>query len=181
MSTEFLSEFSYAGDLEKEKTREDLIKFYEQELQIDPDDEKERDQSHMKIKDCLEDFELEYQQVLQKGFHPNQAAYFQGLVEAYENEIKENKYFKEEEEERTNYESLEEDLEFEYEKVLNQFQEKKELKDELVKAYEMKMVEIEDVHVIKETEDFVESHDQLEWKYYQALEKGINANADRVN
>ena len=40
MSTEFLSEFSYAGDLEKEKTMEELIKFYEQELQIDPDDEK---------------------------------------------------------------------------------------------------------------------------------------------
>ena len=171
MSTEFLSEFSYSGDLEKEKTMEELIKFYERELQIDSDDEKEGDESNMKINDCqedFEDFEFEYQQVLQKGFHPNQAAYFQGLVEAYENEIKENKYFKEEEEDGRNYESLEEDLEFEYEKVLNQFQEKKELKDELVKAYEMEMVDVEDVHVLKETED----HDELEWKYYKALEKG---------
>ena len=166
MSTEFLSEFSYAGDLEKEKTMEDLIKFYERELQIEPDHETEGDQSE--ITNCQEDFEFEYQQVLQKGFHPNQAAYFQGLVEAYENEIKENKYFKEEEEDGRNYESLEEDLEFEYEKVLNQFREKKELKDELVKAYEMEMVDVEDVHVLKETED----HDELEWKYYQALEKG---------
>ena len=45
--------------------------------------------------------------------------------------------------------------------------EKKELKDELVKAYEMEMIEVEDINVIKETseEDF---------EYYQALEKGIN-------
>ena len=172
MSTEFLSEFSYAGDLEKEKTMEDLIEFYERELQIEPDHETKGDQSERN--NCQEDFEFEYQQVLQKGFHPNQAAYFQGLVEAYENEMKENKYFKEEEVEKTNYESLEEDLEFEYEKVLNQFQEK----DELVKAYEMEMVDIEDVQVIKETEDLVESHNELEWKYYQALDKGFNG--DRV-
>ena len=172
MSTEFLSEFSYSGDLEKAQTgMEDLIDFYERELQIEPDNEKKVDQPPTKINDCQEsqdDFELEYQQVLQKGFHKSQAAYFQGLVEAYENEMKENKYLTDQEnEEMKSYESLEEDLEFEYEKVLNQLKEKKELKDELVKAYEMEMIEVEDINVIKETseEDF---------EYYQALEKGIN-------
>ena len=84
--------------------------------------------------------------------------------------MKENKYLTDQEnEEMKSYESLEEDLEFEYEKVLNQLmlKEKKELKDELVKAYEMEMIEVEDINVIKETseEDF---------EYYQALEKGIN-------
>ena len=95
MSTEFLSEFSYSVDREKEQTdMEDLIHFYERELQMDPDDEKEGDQTQMKINDCLEDFESEYQRVLQRGFHPSQAAYIHGLVEAYENELKDNKYFK---------------------------------------------------------------------------------------
>ena len=167
MSTEFLSEFSYSGDRETEKTG---MEAYERELQIEPDNEKERDQTQVKRKDGEEDFELEYQQVLQKGFHTSQTAYFQGLVEAYENEMKENKYFKEEEEKMKHHESREEDLEFEYEKVLNQFQEKKEPKDDLVKAYEMEMIEIEDVHVIKETTDLTESH---EWEYYRALEKGV--------
>ena len=168
MTTEFLSEFSYSGD--QKTDMEDLIKFYERELQIEPDDEKERDQTHGKINDFQEDFDLEYQKVLQKGIHTSQSSYFQGLVEAYENEMKENKYFKEEEEKIKSYESLEEDLEFEYEKVLNQLQEKKDLKDELIKAYEMEMIELEDVHDIKETKDLAESH---EWEYYQALEKGI--------
>ena len=67
MSTEFLSEFSYSGDLEKEQTNmEDLIDFYERELQIEPDNEKKGDQPPKKINDCQEsqdDFELEYQQV----------------------------------------------------------------------------------------------------------------------
>ena len=169
MSTEFLSEFSYSGDLEKEKTMEELIKFYERELQIDSDDEKEGDESNMKINDCQEDFESKYQQVLQRGLHASQADYLHGLVEAYENEMK-DEYFKDEK--MKNDESLEEDLEWEYEKVLNQFYAKKEEKDELVKAYEMEMIEVEDVHVIEETKYFVES--QLELEYFRALEKGFN-------
>ena len=170
MSTEFLSEFSYS---EKEKSgMEDLIKFYEREPPIEPDEAKKGNQTNMKINDCQEDFELNYQQVLQKGFHTSNQTYFQGLVEAYENEMKENKCFDEEEELKI-YEPIEEDLEYEYEKVLNQFQaDKKELKDELVKAYEREMIEeVDDVHVRKETKDFVESPD---WKYYEALEKGLN-------
>ena len=171
MSTEFVSEFSYSADREKEQTdMEDLIHFYERELKIDQDDEKEGDKSQEKINDCQEDFKSKYQQVLQRGLHASQADYLHGLVEAYENEMKDNEYFKEEK--MKNDESLEEDLEWEYEKVLNQFYAKKEEKDELVKAYEMEMIEVEDVHVIEETKYFVES--QLELEYFRALEKGFN-------
>ena len=94
----------------------DLISYYEAELNI----ESNSDDEGKDVTEPYEDFDWEYEKLLQKSFGRS-SEYLRGLVEAYEDEMKEHL---EAIESLEGTEDIGMDLEFEYEKALIEYHEK---------------------------------------------------------
>ena len=133
----------------------DLISYYEAELNIDSfSDEEERN-----LSETEEDFDWEYQKLLQKSFGTS-SDYLHGLVEAYEEEMNEHCESTESSEEN---EDVGKDLEFEYEKALIEYQEKLKLESPIVERERDNLYD-------KRGESENDSSQEVDCKYHLSLE-----------
>ena len=133
----------------------DLISYYEAELNIDSfNDEEERN-----LSETDEDFDWEYQKLLQKSFGTS-SDYLHGLVTAYEEEMKEYCESSESSEEN---EDIGKDLECEYEKALIEYHEKLKLESPIIE------IERENLYD-KRGEVENDSSQDVDCKYHLSLE-----------
>ena len=145
-----------------------LILCYEEELQTAFDLDENNISENTETDDYLD---WEYEQALQKGLG-NSPIYLQGLVEAYEDEMKEHFESKEDRNGRKEAEDIDEDIEvqdYEYEKALNDYHEKLKLDVQLVREYENGLVQNEVDNLY--TKKAAGSHEELQWKYHLTSEK----------